>query len=119
MYCIFVLCSIFSPHDALLSNALWLTANVGTGCYIFTRRHVQRATPLWRTVYSVAGALVFSFGSILIWATVRIVLPSSNAVRALFGVTSGIALLEVARRYLAFVDSSVCAGSDNSAAEQL
>lgn len=102
-----VIFSLFSPNDLLVSNVVWLSAHIGSGYYIYTRQHVQRATPWLRAAYSVSGAVLFNFGTVLFWATAKQVLPANDALRTLFGLASGAAFLTVARRYLEFVDSSV------------
>jgi hypothetical protein len=71
---------------------------------------MQKATTWLRAVYSVSGAVLFNFGAVLLWATLKEVLPPSNPLRTLFGLGSGVALLTVAHRYLKFVDGS----DDNS-----
>lgn len=104
-------CRVFSPHEQLAANTFWLSAHIGTGLYIYSRRHMHSAPKQWRIVYSVGGAVLFNFGTILFLATSKVLLPKSDAFRVLFGVVSGVAFLSVARRYLAFVDDAVSSTS--------
>nr|CAD7441168.1 unnamed protein product [Timema bartmani]CAD7456320.1 unnamed protein product [Timema tahoe] len=51
------------------------------------------------------GSILFTFGSVLLWAVVRSWLPKSVPLCATFGLGSGIFLLKVGRDYLDLVDS--------------
>nr|CAD7428754.1 unnamed protein product [Timema monikensis] len=55
------------------------------------------------------GSILFTFGSVLLWAVVRSWLPKSVPLCATFGLGSGIFLLKVGRDYLDLVDSR-CTG---------
>ena len=101
-----MVCSVFSTKDVIASNAFWLAAHIGTGYYFYSREHMKSVDPVWRVAYSCSGALLFNFGTVLVWATTKMLLPNNDAVRMLFGITSGMAFLEVARRYLSYVDCS-------------
>jgi hypothetical protein len=57
--------------------------------------------------FSAFGSLLFTFGSVLLWAVLRSVLPHNTAVCSLAGVSSGIVLIQVGQSYLEFVDSQL------------
>jgi len=50
---------------------------------------------------------MFTFGSVLLWAVLRSVLPQNMVVCSLIGISSGITLIRVGQNYLHFVDSQL------------
>jgi len=68
---------------------------------------MQLAPPTWRVVYSVCGTVLFNLGSVVFCSVTKVLLPRVVGLRTLFGVASGIMLLNVAGRYLQFVDDNV------------
>ena len=88
-----------------MSNCLWFNAHVGTGLYIYNRPIVRQAPIPRRIAYSVFGAMIFNFGTVLFWATTKAVLPKNNLLRTIFGIGSGAALLYLGHDYLHFIDS--------------
>jgi len=57
--------------------------------------------------FSTFGSVLFTFGSVLVWAVLRSVLPHNTVVCSLIGVSSGIVLIQVGLNYLEFVDSQL------------
>jgi uncharacterized membrane protein len=57
--------------------------------------------------FSTFGSVIFTFGSVLLWAVLRNALPKNMALCSLIGLSSGITLIGVGRNYLNFVDSQL------------
>jgi len=51
--------------------------------------------------------VLFSFGSVLMWAFLKNVLPQNNGVATFVGLTSGFVIVRLTSDYLAEVDSKV------------
>jgi len=94
----------FAPYQLLVANSLWFNAHVGSGLYLYTRRHIVPAPGPQRIMFSVVGAVIFNFGTVLFWATTKTLLPRSDFLRTVFGLVSGVAFLAAGRRYLQYVD---------------
>jgi hypothetical protein len=56
---------------------------------------------------STFGSVLFTFGSVLLWAVIRSVLPHNTVLCSVVGVSSGIILIQVGHNYLEFVDSQL------------
>ncbi|KAI0213224.1 hypothetical protein LSAT2_001774 [Lamellibrachia satsuma] len=96
--------SLFAPHDLVVANSLWFTAHLGAGLYIYNRKHIQYQTGPYRIMYSVFGSVIFNFGSVLIYATTKSLLPCQS-LRAVAGVALGLVFLCIGKSYLDMVDS--------------
>jgi len=103
----FTTCRLLSPSDHVVASCLWLNAHLGTGIYIFSREHMRKTTTYYRVVYSVFGSAIFNFGSVLLWAIAKKLLPRNDIARIAFGLSSGLCFLSVGHEYLKFVDSQV------------
>jgi hypothetical protein len=57
--------------------------------------------------FSTFGSLMFTFGSVLLWAVLRSVLPHNVTLCSLIGISSGVTLIRVGQNYLDFVDSQL------------
>lgn len=90
-----------------VTNYLLGTALIGTGSYIYTREHMKAAPNCVRIGYSIAVAVLFNFGSVLVWAVLRSFIPPNSALRTLAGVGSGLVAIKVGQNYLEFVDSQI------------
>ena len=99
--------SYFSPNEAVLANCLWFNAHLGTGLYLFSRRHLSSAPPQYRILYSVYGSVIFNFGAVLFWATSKAILPKCSTLRSIVGIGSGLVLLLVGKKYLNYVDEQL------------
>lgn len=95
---------VFPEKDTAI--LMWSTL-LGTGSYIYTREHMKKAAVPKRLMYSAAGALFLSFGSVLIWAVLRSVLPSQPVFCTIAGIGSGAFIIGISRDYLTFVDGQV------------
>ena len=99
---------VFSPFDHVVSNALWFNGHLGVGLYLFSRKHLRRAKMPWRITYSVFGAVIYNFGTLLFWATTKAaILPNNATLRSIVGIGSGCAFLFLGHHYLKFVDTQV------------
>ena len=87
-----------------ITNGLWFNAHIGAGLYIYSRRHLKGASESKKVLFSAFGAVMFNFGTVLFWATAKNLLPESDALRTLFGLTSGAALLYIGKEYLQYID---------------
>ena len=94
-----------SPYEPIVANCLWFNAHIGTGLYIYTRRHMERSTSPQRVIFSVFGAVLFNFGTVLFWAATKTLLPERDLLRTLFGFSSGMLLYAIGREYLKFIDN--------------
>jgi hypothetical protein len=88
-----------------VANSLWFNAHLGVGLYLFNCKHIRQAQDYNKIMYSVFGTLVFNFGSVLMWATTKSLMPENSAVRVLFGLVSGVGMILMGKEYLAYVDS--------------
>lgn len=57
--------------------------------------------------FSTFGSLMFTFGSVLLWAVLRSILPQNVTLCSLIGLSSGVTLIRVGQNYLDFVDSQL------------
>ena len=98
---------LFGPSQVVVSNCLWFNAHLGTGLYLYSRKHMKRASRYHRIMFSVFGTAIFNFGTVLFWATTKALLPRKNFIRMLFGIGSGLTFLIIGKEYLQFVDGQV------------
>lgn len=99
--------SVLSSYDVVAADCLWLNAHLGVGLYLFNKRHMKHAQMPYRVAYSVFGSVIFNFGSVLLWATCKSILPDNSSLKTLFGLISGCGLLFIGHKYVEFVDSKV------------
>lgn len=90
-----------------ITNYLLGTAVIGTGAYFYTREHMKAAPQTLRIVYSATGSMLLSFGSILVWAVLRSIVPPNPTVCTLVGIGSGLAFIKLTSSYLDFVDEQI------------
>lgn len=57
-----------------------------------------------RIMYSVYAAVLFNFGSVLIWAVTKTILPPDSIVRAAFGILTSLCALGIGKEYLGYID---------------
>ncbi|XP_074648843.1 uncharacterized protein LOC141904190 [Tubulanus polymorphus] len=96
--------NLFAPHELLVSNKLWFNAHLGVGLYLYSRKHMITASAYQRIMYSIFGTVVFNFGSVLLWATTKALLPECVYMRSFFGLISGTSLLLIGKEYVAHLD---------------
>ncbi|XP_063987745.1 uncharacterized protein LOC135167941 [Diachasmimorpha longicaudata] len=90
-----------------ITNFLLGGALVGTTSYLYTREHMKAAPTAVRITYSITGALLLSFGSVLVWAVLRSIIPPNATVSTIAGLGTGLAAIKIGHSYLEFVDSQV------------
>ncbi|RLU19194.1 hypothetical protein DMN91_007751 [Ooceraea biroi] len=118
---------VFPRRD--ITNLLLVGALTGTGMYLYTREHMKSATQPARIVYrqgfvyctsshrlfliclnllfSAAGAVLLSFGSVLVWAVLRSIVPPNPVLCTIAGVGTGVAFLKIGTSYIEFVDGQI------------
>ncbi|XP_033231033.1 uncharacterized protein LOC117182110 [Belonocnema kinseyi] len=89
-----------------VTNALLIATLVGTGTYIYTREHLKNAENCPRICYSVTGAVLLSFGSVLACAILRSVAPPNPTLCTILGLGSSILFIKVGSSYLQHVDAN-------------
>ncbi|XP_032673937.1 uncharacterized protein LOC116845401 [Odontomachus brunneus] len=90
-----------------VTNFLLASTLFGVGSYIYTREHMKSAPNHMRILYSGTGAVLLSFGSVLIWAVLRAIIPPNPALCTVAGVGTGLTLMKVSSSYLQFVDGQI------------
>lgn len=88
-----------------MGNALFFNAHIGAALYVYYRQHMRKVVPKTRVMYSVYSSVLFNFGSVLIWATTKAILPKNPWMRGVFGVLTSICLVAIGRDYLIYIDS--------------
>lgn len=90
-----------------ITNFLLVGSVVGTGLYISNTKLVKCAPKQKQIIYSTCGSLLFTFGSVLLWAVIRNILPDNKYLAVAAGLASGVTLTAVGKEYLEFIDSKV------------
>ncbi|XP_059619661.1 uncharacterized protein LOC132263738 [Phlebotomus argentipes] len=94
----------FHPNRDVTNYLLYWTM-FGTGLYIYGRPHLRALQHKVRASYSVVGSVLFSMGSLLIWAFIRTVVPKNNCLHTLLGLGSSFVIASLSYNYLDHVDS--------------
>ncbi|KAG7207373.1 hypothetical protein KM043_009034 [Ampulex compressa] len=100
-----IIVSLFPKKD--VTNFFLGSALLGTGSYLYTREHMKSAQPCLRIVYSATGAVLLTFGSILLWAVLRSIVPPNPALCTITGIGSGLVIIKIGSSYLEFLDGQV------------
>ncbi|XP_026474544.1 uncharacterized protein LOC113378230 [Ctenocephalides felis] len=92
-----------------MTNLLLLASVVGSGAYLYSRNHMEKLPQDKRVLYSGFGAVLFTFGSVLLWAIIRGALPdqSNAAAGVTLGIASSLGLTKLGMSYLEEIDKSV------------
>ncbi|XP_019620028.1 PREDICTED: uncharacterized protein LOC109466711 [Branchiostoma belcheri] len=110
---------LFTSRHLVVANCLLLNSHLGIGLYLFNTRTIRAVNTRWRVTWSVYGSAMFNFGSILLWATVKEIIPENAVLRVGFGVLSSVFFLMVGKKYLDHVDANLkLAKSKPKATEQ-
>lgn len=77
-----------------------------------TRRFINKSTETFKLIYvfscfSAAGGVLFSFGSVLMWAFLKNLLPKNNGVATFVGLTSGFVIVRLTTDYLSEIDTQI------------
>ncbi|XP_014262014.1 uncharacterized protein LOC106674077 [Cimex lectularius] len=95
------LCPARDVTNVLLANSV-----VGTTLYIYSRPHLKHAPTQTRLLYSGFSAVMFNFGSVLVWAVLRTV-TKSQCIATLVGLLSGFGMVAAGKHCLQYIDSQV------------
>lgn len=98
---------MFPAHHVIIANGILFNSHLGIGLYLYTRTHMKLLSIPRRVIYSAYGAILFNFGSILLWATTKSLLPKSPFIRVLLALTSSFGLLTIGKQYIEFIDKSI------------
>ncbi|RZF44737.1 hypothetical protein LSTR_LSTR000689 [Laodelphax striatellus] len=97
--------SVFPKRD--ITNILLVNSLVGVGLHVYNRPILTDAAPKSKVMYCAYGSLLFSFGSVLLWAVLRTIVPDNKLLTTVLGLASGFTLTAVGKECLDFVDSKV------------
>jgi len=98
------LSSIFPHCKYTVANCLLFNAHLGCGLYLYNSRHLSATSRYFRIMYSVYGTLIFNFGSILLWAVTKSILPEEGLAKIIFSLSSSICMLLIGKEYISYVD---------------
>ncbi|XP_067008904.1 uncharacterized protein [Anabrus simplex] len=90
-----------------IANILLCSSLVGSGLYIYDRPHMRLAPSDMRLGFSIYGAVMFSLGSVLLWAIIRSFVPKNVFICSVIGVSSGVGLMNWGMSYLSYIDSKL------------
>lgn len=57
-------------------------------------------------MYSAYSAVLFNFGSVLLWSVIKAILPPDTMIKSVFGILTSICLLGIGKEYLSFIDEN-------------
>ncbi|CRL08283.1 CLUMA_CG020860, isoform A [Clunio marinus] len=97
--------NFFGSSD-LTNFLLWHTV-LGAGSYIYTRKHLKKASQQNKLAYAAVGGVLFSFGSVLMWAFAKNILPKNNGIATFVGLSSGFIIVRITSDYLNHVDEQI------------
>lgn len=100
-----LLSRLYPDQSVTVANCLLFNSHVGTGVYIYFKSYMRRAPPYHRIMYSAYQAVLFNFGSVLLWAVTKSLLPQSHLVRTIFAASTSLCFLTIGREYLEFLDN--------------
>lgn len=106
----------------ILANCLLFNSHLGIGLYLYSRTHMSYSSTAnicitKRLIYSIYGAVLFNFGSILLWATTSSIIPTESAfARTFIAISSSVALLLIGHEYMSHIDYR-CRERDKSSDE--
>ncbi|GAB6028523.1 hypothetical protein CHUAL_002672 [Chamberlinius hualienensis] len=97
--------SLFPSSRYIVANSLLITSHVGCVLYLVNSKHLLSSTTVQsRYMYGIYGSLLFNFGSVLIWAVTKAILPEDNIIRSILGLSSTLCLVLIGREYIHHVD---------------
>ena len=90
------------------ANGLLMHSHVSTAIYLFYRPHLSRLPSYRRLLFSVYGSLLFNLGSVLLWASSRVLLSDKPwIVRSIVALSSAISLALVGNGYINYIDNFI------------
>ncbi|OQV22440.1 hypothetical protein BV898_03611 [Hypsibius exemplaris] len=94
----------FGDRDLSVVNSLLYTSHIGIGLYIYNSPPVCFAASYNRLMYSVFGSVIFNFGSLLLWSTLRNNLSAFHpAARIFLALSTASTMLFVGADYIHFL----------------
>jgi hypothetical protein len=99
-----VLCRLFPQHSVAAANSLWFDAHLGMGVYIYNSSHLSTFPVHRRVSYALFSTVIFNFGSALLVATAKALLPENATLQAVSGAAIQIFLILTGKAYLDQVD---------------
>ncbi|XP_055347737.1 uncharacterized protein LOC129594903 [Paramacrobiotus metropolitanus] len=94
----------FGDRDLSIVNSLLYTSHIGIGLYIYNSPPVCFAASYNRLMYSVFGSVLFNFGSLLLWSTLRNAAQSFHPLAKIFlALSCATTLLFVGTDYMHFL----------------
>lgn len=61
-----------------------------------------------RIIFSAYGSVLINFGSILLWATTKSLIPNKFWLRVMFAISSATSLIIIGKEYINYVDDHLC-----------
>ncbi|XP_065073431.1 uncharacterized protein LOC135697580 [Ochlerotatus camptorhynchus] len=92
-----------------VTNFLLVHTLFGTTLYFYSRPHLAAVPAQRRAAYSFCGAVLFSFGSVLVWAVLRSAIPRNQGLATALGLSSGVVMAKLAYDYLDSNDKQLVA----------
>lgn len=68
------------------------------------RPHIRFMPTYHRIMFSAFGSIIFNFGSILLWAMAKAILPDKTWIRAIVALVSSFGFLAIAKEYFNAID---------------
>ncbi|XP_053688026.1 uncharacterized protein LOC128737419 [Sabethes cyaneus] len=90
-----------------VTNFLLVHTLFGTTLYLYSRPHLAVVPSQRRVAYSICGSVLFSFGSVLVWAVLRSAIPRNHTLATALGLSSGFLLAKLTYDYLDSNDKQV------------
>ncbi|XP_055597022.1 uncharacterized protein LOC129747034 [Uranotaenia lowii] len=83
-----------------VTNFLLIHTVFGTTLYFYSRPHLAAIPSNRRAAYSICGSVLFSFGSVLVWAVLRNAIPRNQGLATALGLSSGLVMAKLTYDYL-------------------
>lgn len=104
-----VLASTFPDLNHVVANSLLFNAHVGTGLYLYNRKHMASAPVVRRMMYTVYGAVLFNFGSIIMWALTKVIVPDCPWFKGILATASSVCMILAGKEYVNHIDRQIAA----------
>ncbi|XP_055628175.1 uncharacterized protein LOC129769748 isoform X2 [Toxorhynchites rutilus septentrionalis] len=92
-----------------VTNFLLLHTLFGTTLYFYSRPHLAVVSNKRRVAFSICGSVLFSFGSVLVWAVLRSAIARNKSLATALGLSSGFIMAKLTYDYLDSNDKQVVA----------
>ncbi|XP_050081014.1 uncharacterized protein LOC126568560 [Anopheles maculipalpis] len=88
-----------------VTNFLLLHTVLGTTLFMYSRPHLKAVPTNKRVAFSVCTSVLFSFGSVLVWAVIRSAVPRNQGLATALGLSSGLLMAKLGYDYIENNDS--------------